>query len=598
MSASQPKQIIAMELDEREALLLRAAEGELSPEDVDTIRAVFDSYAYVSDLIDQKSLSLARLRQMLFGARTEKTSNVPRGQRDTDPSADSTTDSSQGPSAGSAAADSGGGASISDAASAPTTSSGDASNKSNQSPQRRGHGRNGAEDFSGALRVDVPVVGLRPGDLCPACGAGTVYELNQPGVLIRLVGQPPVRATIFELQKLRCQACGKLFTAERPAAAGEQKYDATVGSMIGLLKYGHGFPFHRLATMQEYLDMPLAASTQWDLVALASICYQPAYAELLRQAAQGQLMHNDDTTARILQHMGRRAAANGADAASAVTDAAPATVDDEPALKQERTGLFTTGVVAECGAQRIALFFTGRNHAGENLTEVLRRRAAELPPPIQMCDALSRNYPAEFQTIVANCLAHARRKFIEVRELFDTQCTYVLNALARVYVADDEARKKQLAAEERLRYHQQESGPVMEELRAWLKRQGEERLVEPNSVLGAAIEYLRKHWDKLTLFLRVAGAPLDNNIAERALKKAILHRKNALFYRSDRGAEVGDLHMTLIHTCELCDANPFDYLTELQRHAAEVAATPAHWLPWNYRATLERLAGATANASR
>ena len=119
-----------------------------------------------------------------------------------------------------------------------------------------------------------------------------------------------------------------------------------------------------------------------------------------------------------------------------------------------------------------------------------------------------------------------------------------------------------------------------------MKRQFDERLVEPNSGLGAAINYLRKHWRQLTLFLQQAGAPLDNNLCERALKKAILHRKNALFYKTQNGADVGDLYMSLIHTCELCGANPFDYLTQLQRHADAVAAAPQHWLPWNYRATL------------
>ena len=75
---------------------------------------------------------------------------------------------------------------------------------------------------------------------------------------------------------------------------------------------------------------------------------------------------------------------------------------------------------------------------------------------------------------------------------------------------------------------------------------------------------------------------------ERALKRAVLHRKNALFYRTLHGAEVGDLFMTLIHTCQLCGANSFDYLTELQRHARELTANPTEWMPWNYRETLER----------
>jgi hypothetical protein len=126
----------------------------------------------------------------------------------------------------------------------------------------------------------------------------------------------------------------------------------------------------------------------------------------------------------------------------------------------------------------------------------------------------------------------------------------------------------------------------MQQLHDWLKRQFEEKVTEPNSALGGAIRYMLNHWEKLTLFLRRAGAPLDNNVCERALKKAILHRKNALFYRTANGARVGDLFMSLIYTCELNQANPFDYLTRLQEHADEVAANPQCWMPWNYREAL------------
>ena len=127
----------------------------------------------------------------------------------------------------------------------------------------------------------------------------------------------------------------------------------------------------------------------------------------------------------------------------------------------------------------------------------------------------------------------------------------------------------------------------MEDLRRWMAAQSAEYKTEPNSGLGKAISYLLRHWTKLTLFLRQQGAPLDNNVVERALKKAILHRKNALFYKTMNGARVGDLFMSLIHTCRLCGANSFEYLTELQRHARELAARPAEWMPWNYRETLK-----------
>ena len=290
---------------------------------------------------------------------------------------------------------------------------------------------------------------------------------------------------------------------------------------------------------------------------------------MIRQAAQGEVLHNDDTTVKILEFMGKRAR--------------------QEALAGEdsgRRGMFTSGIVSTCEDRRIALFFSGRRHAGENLATVLARRAADLGPPIQMCDALSRNLPATFKTLLANCLAHGRRSFVDVVEPFPEECRYVLERLGEVYRHDALARERKLSPQERLRFHQTESGPVLGELRAWCARQFEERRVEPNSGLGQAIAYLLKHWEKLTLFLREPGAPLDNNLCERALKLAILHRKNALFYKTQNGARVGDVFMSLIHTCRLCGADPFEYLTELQRHAEALRSKPSRWMPWNYRATL------------
>jgi hypothetical protein len=209
-----------------------------------------------------------------------------------------------------------------------------------------------------------------------------------------------------------------------------------------------------------------------------------------------------------------------------------------------------------------------------------------------MCDALSRNLPGELQTIVANCLAHARRQFVEIYDRFPDECGYLLESLRVVYRNDAAAHERQLSPAERLRLHQRESEPTMQQLRAWLTRQFEEKLVEPNSALGGAIRYMLNHWEKLTLFLREPGAPLDNNLCERALKKAILHRKNALFYKTENGARVGDLYMSLIHTCELCRENPSNYLTQLMRHSDNVAAHPADWMPWNYQAPLAALSPA------
>ena len=212
---------------------------------------------------------------------------------------------------------------------------------------------------------------------------------------------------------------------------------------------------------------------------------------MIEQAAQGEVLHNDDTTVKILELMNKQT---------------PQFSDDD--TEPSRTGLYTSGIVATRDGHRIALFFSGRRHAGENLAQVLKLRAAELGQPIQMCDALSRNLPGDLKTIVANCLAHARRQFVEVYDRFPDECRHLLEALKVVYGNDVDARDRGLSPEDRLRFHQQHSQPTMELLHQWLKRQFDDRLVEPNSALGGAIRYMLKHWEKLTLFLRKAGAPL------------------------------------------------------------------------------------------
>jgi transposase len=431
-----------------------------------------------------------------------------------------------------------------------------------EKPTPAGHGRNGADAFTGANRVTIAHATLHSGDSCPGCREGRVYRQKEPATLIRIVGQAPLKATVFEMERLRCNGCGEVFTAGEPQSAGAEKFDTTAVAMIALLKYGTGVPFNRMERLEGQLGMPLPAATQWELMEAAAKLIKPVLNELIRHAAQGSVMHNDDTSMRVLKLVRN--------------------TDDE------RTGVFTSGIVSICGGWKIALYSTGWKHAGENLADVLKQRAPGLAPPIQMCDALSRNTPklTGIEILLANCLAHGRRQFTEVAESFPDECRYVLESLGAIYGFDAEAKDLGLTPEERLTFHRTHSAPVMESLCQWMENQFAEHKTEPNSGLGKAITYLLRHWTKLTLFLRQPGAPLDNNVVERALKKAILHRKNALFYKTMNGARVGDLFMSLIHTCELNKVNPFDYLTELLRHPAEITVRPGEWMPWNYRMTL------------
>ena len=524
-------EFIDMDREELQQLVERAR-ASLSEEEYRKLKGVVEALTYLTDLVADQQTTIRDLRELLLPASTEKTEAVLKNA------------GLEGTSKA--------------AAGKPGTKQ-----AGERKPSPPGHGRNGAEAYRNPHRVTVSHASLKHGDRCPGCLKGKVYEQPEPRRLVRIVGQAPLTATVYELQRLRCNLCGEVYSADAPEGIGEDKYDESAAAMIAQLKYGTGMPFYRLEDLEQNLGIPLPASTQWEIVEEAAELIKPARDELIREAAQGEVLHNDDTSMKVLAL--RRAIAEEAG---------------------ERTGIFTSGVVSTAEGRKIALFFTGRQHAGENLAEVLKRRAAELPTPIQMSDALSRNAPKPIKLLVANCLAHGRRQFVKITPNFPEECRHVLEALGEVYHQDQLARERGLSRIERLHFHQQHSQPVMNDLKQWLDAQLKENKVEPNSGLGKAIGYMLRHWQALTLFLREPGAPIDNNLCERALKKAILHRKNSLFFKTLNGADVGDLYMSLIHTCELNDVNPFDYLTELQRHTDELAASPAEWMPWNYGAAL------------
>jgi hypothetical protein len=543
---AKPKSV-EIEIEELEAILQRTESAPLSAHDREILRAAIVSFAWLTEQLQKKNVSLARLRQ-LFGLSTSEKAKDVLGQKEQASDEAKNNEALDGTSTGDI---------------------GETSVEGEEKEKPKGHGRNGADDYTGAERIYTPHESLKPGDRCPECEDGKVYRQPKPQVLVRVKGVAPIQATIYEQEGLRCNLCGKVFWATPPEDIGDEKYDATVASLIGLLKYGSGMPFNRLQRLEESLGIPLPVSTQWEIVADAVDPLKAAWAELVRQGAQGEILYNDDTTMKILELMKENKK-----------------LDES----KDRTGMFTSGIVSTREGRRIALFFTGRQHAGENLADVLGKRAAELPAPIQMCDGLDRNLPKGYATVSANCLTHGRRKFVDNIENFPEECRYVIELLGEVYKNDDETRKENMSSEQRLAFHQEHSAKPMNKLEQWMNEQIEEKKVEPNSTLGQAISYMRNRWDKLTLFLREPGAPLDNNVAERALKKTILHRKNALFYKTTNGAQIGDIFMSLIHTAELCRANPFDYLTELQKHADDVERSPQDWMPWNYQETLGRLA--------
>jgi len=531
------------ELDE----LLAKAKPTFSTEQYLLLERVFGTFVYVMLSLQNAKTSIKRFQRMLFGHRTEHKRNVlERAVAADDP---------QGQ-------DAAGSAATLPQVVVPAPR-----------PPQPGHGRNAAQAYSGAPIVQCDHPDLESGDRCPECDKGRVYD-SPPRSIVKVVGQAPLGATVYKLQRLRCRLCDTVFTAPLPAAVAScPKYDSSSASMIALLRYGHGLPNFRLEGLQASLYIPLPDATQWDIVSKAAPSPRAVFEELIRQAAQAPLLHSDDTPMKVLSLMRERERAE----AGGVKPAAKA--------------INTSGIVAVLpdnanGQRKVVLFFTGHAHAGKNMERVLAHRAQELAPAIQMCDALAANVAGEFKTVLANCLTHGRRQVADVAEQFPEAARHVIEALAEVYKHDATCRTDALSAEQRLSFHQQHSKPVMDDLALWMNEQFDKRLVEPNSGLGKALRYLIRHWEELTLFLRQAGAPLDNNLCEQILKRAILHRKASMFYKTVTGAEVGDVYMSLIHTCRLCDVNPFEYLNALQHHAQDVITHAARWLPWNYREQL------------
>jgi transposase len=259
--------------------------------------------------------------------------------------------------------------------------------------------------------------------------------------------------------------------------------------------------------------------------------------------------------------------------------------NEQRAADGQRHGLPTTGIVAHSfhkAQPSVVWYMSGRQHAGENVGALLELRSAEQNPPWQVGDALAANWCHPSPVIPVQGLAHARRQFTDMQEMFPEECGHVREEFATVYHDDSQTTGRTPA--QRLAHHQLYSAPVLERLQNWIHAQFAQRRLEPNSALGKAWAYLQRHGEGLTPFLRLGNAPLDTHAVERALKRVVLHRKNALFFRTEQGSAVGDLLMSGIETCRANGIRAADYRVQVSKNARAIRDNPAQWLPWNYAA--------------
>lgn len=534
-----------------ERLIEKFEQNQLEEREKRVITSLLRTLLTLVSVLQEKKVTIQRLKGLIFGKKSEKRK---KDEGEKEGSGSNLSSGEDQPEPGTAKNETPGEGENSDRAS------------------RRGHGRTAAGAYAGARKVRCQHRELSTGDQCQAENCqGRLWPVKRPHHLIQFTGTPAITATHYQQDVLKCADCEKEYEAPLPEGVKPQRWDETADAAIVIQKVALATPFYRTAEMQRSCGIPLPASVQWERCQAAAEAVKPVYEQMRQEAANGKIFYGDDTPVRIQE-----------------------LIEENREKKEgERVGMQTTGVVVELfeGA-RITLYDHSRRHTGEVLEELYRKRNASLPPPIQMGDGLSSNWCGEHERIVCKCLAHARRKFYELRKIYPGACEYVLNRIGEIYRNDGATRG--MSDAERLFHHQTHSGPAMEELERWMAEQMAEKKVEPNSSLGKAIGYFQTHLEGLSAWLRYEGAPLDNNSAEQILKPPVTMRKNSYGYKTSQGAEVNAILLSVIQSCRLNGTNVWNYLVSVLRGSGEVSGNPKQFLPWTYRGeetgTVEALA--------
>lgn len=521
---------------------------------IDNTEGLFNLCWFNVGLIDElkqelkrKTVNIVRLQEIIFGAGAETSDQD--GDAD---SVDTTTD-----------------------AKAQTSAEGGQPQEQKKKKRKKnvkGHGRRGVNGYPGAEDVICRHDGLKANDTCPLCQQG-LMEPRQAKIRLQFDGAIPLKATRYELEQLACSRCPFVTTASPPDAVDlSQKYTPEAKATLVYLHYGMGLPYYRLAKMQEMLGVPIAVSTQSELVASMMGPVHAVFNYLVMYAAQSRCFYQDDTGVKI-----------------------QALLKENKAICPLRKGMYTSGFIAE-GDHKVVLYFSGRAHAGENFDTIMVHREEDKGPVIRMADALSANSKHAAPVLEAKCNSHAFRRFRSLLSTYPEAARFVMNLYGQVYDHDEHCKAQPFDDEERLAYHQLHSRPVMRALKAWVD-QVLSGGVEPNSPLAAECQYLSNHWAGLTRFLEVPGAPLDNNVLEAALKHMIIYRKNSQTFKTVYSAEYGSRLISVIVTCMANNIDAIDYLTQLQRYEEAVWSDPQAWAPWRYQQALQQMP-ATDNGAR
>ena len=478
----EPKHKIELDEDQANGLISRIEKSQLDNEYKNILTEIIQTMLWLQFLLKETRIKFNKIRKLFRGIKSEARKKNPSNNKSGTSSTNNTDDKGNQDTTTSVTGN------------PLNEDGGDNSDEQNSDsgspPPKKGHGKLGADDYTGAEVITCKHDDLHVGDLCPLCGFGHLYLMNVIGKELRVFAHSLVDAIVYQLEKLRCSACQEIFTAPMPENAQTQTYDESVSVVLAFYHYYMGLPFKRIEMSQEMFGISLSDSMQWQLCEKVGDCGYRIYDLLKQYGANSDVVYHDDSGIKILSMIKENKS------------------DNPP----KRKGMQTTALVFE-GEHPICLYITGRQHAGENLDDILDLRDTKLPPIIQMSDGLSANNLKRNTSIPGNCITHGRRKFVDIESAYPQECAYVIDMIGKIYHHESIIKLAGMSAQQRLAYHQEHSKPIMDALQIYMQQKLDDNIVEPNSSLGGAFNYMLKRWTKMTKFLTVAGAPLDNNTA-------------------------------------------------------------------------------------
>jgi hypothetical protein len=545
--------VIDISLDGLRELLDRISQKALEPGDFPLFGA------FVSNLIEREEKKIARLRAKL----------------QSQSESDSKTDESQATSAPPCIPPV--------SPNSPPNSQGfsaEASGKEGDppKPKPKGHGRTGASAYTNAKHFFHQLALGIIGSLC-ICGDGRMRRYREK-ITIRVVGQPLFGVEVHHFEQATCKMCGRVVKAIAPnnileAGVGSNYivYDYSACAMLIVMHYFGGVPFKRLESLHAGWEIPLSDSNQWQIVNKADDYLRPLYNALesfgMRMATSLRI---DDTGSMVISIM--RQINTEIEAARKIGKSA----------KDIRTGINTTAVYLETPKGTIILFYTGLHHAGEILDQLMKHRKNG-PKLVKVTDGASKNFDPENRDLFIEgvCNAHAFLKFRAVKDHHPAEYALAGEVYKQVFDNDDIAKAQGMTPDQRMHFHEKNSKPLMEKLKAMCAGLVENRLVEPNSKLWEPVTFVINQWPRLTKFYEAPGVPLDTNLVEQTLIMPVRYLSASFNYQTGTGAEVGDHHMSLIATAQANDAEPAAYLDYCLKNHEDLAKHPEKYLPWACR---------------